>query len=217
LQNSAEQMHAALPGSPASTYLEGRALGPDSAAQHRLGYAGNTGITGLEQFTNHLAIPYLSVDGHVVAIKFRNLGEGIRYGQPTGQKARLFNVSAFERADDYIVVTEGEIDAISLDSLGIPAVGVTGINSFKPHHARLFEGFARVIVFKDDDVPKPVPGRKNEDGSPVMRIASDELVATLREYELPVSVVKAPGGKDVNDALVAGLGDELVETVRSVL
>lgn len=216
LESAAKGYYSALRDSPAQEYLQARGISGESAQRFRLGYSGAGEPIGMEQFRNHLSIPYLA-DGHVVSIKFRNLGEGVKYGQPTGQVARLFNVGALLRAGHYIMVTEGELDAISLEQVGVPAVGITGVTAWKSHHARLFEGFETVLVFKDDDEPKPT-GRTNPDGSPVMRVPSDELIARLRDAELPVVVVKATSGfKDPNEMLAAGLGDDLRGIVEAAL
>ena len=55
-----------------------------------------------------------------------------------GTHTRLYNVLALQQAGDFIAVCEGEIDAITLHyKCGVPAVGVPGANSWKPHYTRL--------------------------------------------------------------------------------
>ncbi len=75
-------------------------------------------------------------------MRFRSVdGAEPKYLGISGALIRLFNLRAIAEAEDLICITEGEIDAISLESVGLPAVGVPGANSWKRHHARLFNGF----------------------------------------------------------------------------
>lgn len=213
---------ALTPESPGSMYLAARGHDLDFAGRHRLGYSGPTdSIPGLERFYNHVVIPYRAADGHVTAIKFRALEDrGVRYGVPEGQStARLFNVGAVLSANRYLCVVEGEFDALALDALGIPAVGIAGVDNWRPHFARLFEGIETIVYIKDDDEPKPVPGKFEADGvTPIMRIASDRLLEKLRHDDLPVRIIKAPGGhKDAAAAYAAGLGDDLRQAVEDAL
>lgn len=192
-----------MPGSPAEAYaLEARGLDRVIVGVHRLGYAGpETSIPGLERFNNHLVIPYLAADGHPVKFKYRSLDPFTdqKYDAPKGQHQRLFNAPAILSAGDSIAITEGEIDAMTLSQLGIPALGISGVNAWKPHFARLLEGFARVVLFKDND----------EGGS-----KTDILEARIRKDapEIPLLAVMVPGGwKDPNEAYRGGMGAQLYE------
>lgn len=105
---------------------------------------------------------------------------------------RLFNLHALTYANTTLALCEGEMDAISLTALGVPTVGIPGANSWKPWHWRCLEGFERVVVFHDDD----------DAGKGLLK-----KVLT----DVPQAVPAAPPGgfNDVNEALVAGLGDEV--------
>lgn len=190
-----------LVGGPAEQYLEGRGIGPDLCAKHRLGYvSADTAPPWARRFAGRLAIPNLSHDGHIVGFKFRALDPDTtpKYDQPAGQVARLFNLRALaDPASDTVVLTEGEIDAITLTGYGLPAVGVPGANAWKRHHWRLFEGFPRVVLVQDADS------------------AGDALVKALRGTPLDTVVVYPPEGtEDVNDAHMQGRGDELVAMIH---
>lgn len=189
----------AMPGSEASTYLAGRGINPSTVALHRLGYAGPSGsIPELERFRHHVVIPYLAPDGHVTAVRYRALDPEAKakYDTPAGQPTRLFGVAALEQAGDTVCLTEGELDAISLSQLGLYAVAVPGNQTWKAHYGRLLEGFRRIVLFRDNDE------------------AGELLEQRIRAKapDLPLVSVLPPGGlKDVNEALVAGLGDELIQ------
>lgn len=198
------QTHLAA-GGPGALYLESRAIDPTFARErYRLGFVEDSTVPGFERFVGRLAIPNLCASGHVVGIKFRELPPETsdrKYDGPAGEQKRLFNTRALLTEGDVIAITEGELDAISLGSLGIPAVSVpSGASSWnKRRHWRLFEGFRRVVVFRDSDV------------------GGDLLPKAILESDLPVIVVNPPHGyNDVNEALVAGLGDELIRLVNGV-
>lgn len=137
----------------AEQYLASRGLSLADAATTRLGLVVEP-LTGHEAFRGRLAIPYLTPNG-VVDIRFRAIGpQEPKYMGMSGTQTRLYNVNALLTAENYIAVTEGEIDAITLNyKCGIPAIGVPGANSWKRHYARLLQDFESVVVFADGDQP----------------------------------------------------------------
>lgn len=187
------------PARAAAQYLRERGIDPDSEASAALGL----GVVvpdypGFERFAGRLSIPNLCVKNSVVGIKFRALDDETqpKYDQPDGQVGRLFNLRAMRNVRDWVAITEGEIDAISLEILGLPAVGVPGANGWKPHHYRLFEGLRRVVLVRDDDK------------------GGDPLVSSLVSTPLDVAIVRpVPGFKDVNAALAAGEGEAMKKIV----
>jgi DNA primase len=101
-------------------------------------------------------------------------------GMP-GVQTRLYNVNALLTAENYIAVTEGEIDAITLNyKCGIPAIGVPGANSWKRHYSRLLQDFETVFIFADGDQP----------GSDFAKKIAQEVQG--------VTIVHMPEGHDVN-------------------
>lgn len=85
-------------------------------------------------------------------MRFRALdAEEPKYLGVSGLETRLFNLRSLVSAGDHLCITEGEIDAISVEEAGIPAVGVPGVDNWKPHHRRLFEGYSKVLVVGDND------------------------------------------------------------------
>lgn len=171
-----------------------RGIDPLTVQAMRLGAVADSSDTppGFEKFAGRVAIPNRCASGHVVGIKFRSIdGTEPKYHQPAGQEQRLFNLDALNRATTVLAMTEGEVDAITLESLGIPAVAVPGASNWRPHHWRLLEGIPRVVFFHDPDE------------------AGEKLLGKVMR-DLPVIPVTAPQGvKDCNEALVAGLGAEL--------
>lgn len=178
LMRAAKYYHSAL--AEAEDYLVERGISLEAAEKARLGVVLDP-LTGHEQYTNRLSIPYLTKSG-VVDLRFRALGnEEPRYMGLTGGTTHLYNVGAFFRASSYICICEGEIDTITLDFVvGIPAVGVPGVNNWKKHYTRLLLDFEKVFLFSDGDN------------------AGLEFSKSLAR-ELPnLITIQAPEGEDVN-------------------
>lgn len=202
LTEATDRFAAALPGSPAETYLAGRGITAETAARMRLGFV--DGVDGTDipgRLVGRLAIPNLSFDGHAVGMKFRLIADR---DEPKydglALPARLYNLHALSWAGDYVAVTEGEIDTVTLTQYGIPAIAVPGVQAWKAHHKRILEGFQTVILFRDYDEP----GR-----------ALHKAMAA----DLPgLRATDPPGGfKDVNEACQAGHGAGLVDIINRIL
>lgn len=132
-------------------YLMDRGISPDTVARFRLGYVASE-LPGFEQYQGMLSIPSL-LPTHPVSLRFRALDpeQAPKYKGLSGVTTRLFNLRAVSEAGDIIGITEGEIDAITLDQAGLPAVGVCGADNWKKHHPRIFSGFRKVLIFGDGD------------------------------------------------------------------
>jgi hypothetical protein len=111
----------------------------DSILRYRLGWVSNP-LPEHEMMRGRLCIPYLKKSG-IVALKFRciqghkckDFGH-VKYLSDGSQW--LYNTFALDLPGDTIGVCEGEIDAITLNSIGVHAVGIPGVESWKGHLAR---------------------------------------------------------------------------------
>src|SRR5690606_14322833 len=54
-------------------------------------------------------------------------------------------------ASNEISICEGEMDALVLNMLGIPAVGIPGATFWENRWRRILEGFSRIWVWGDPD------------------------------------------------------------------
>ena len=208
LRVAAEKYHANLPGSLADEYLKTRGLGFSSTAEvldrFNLGYVADP-LPGHEMFKGFLAIPYLRwSQDHVwsiASIRFRCIedhdhrGHG-KYMTLAGDRPRLYNTLALLKDSPRIAITEGEIDAITAQVCGIPAVGVPGAQAWQPHFREPFLGYRDVYVLTDGD----------EAG-----LAFGNTVAS----SLPnAKIIPCPDGYDVN-SFVLGKGTEaLMERLK---
>jgi len=121
---------------------------------------------GYDDRSKRITIPVCDADGNLVGFKgrawqsdvrpkYRVLGDKSsrrrRYGFPTYDKSRV--VFGLDRVRDQspLVLVEGEIDVMSLDVLGIPAI-CTGGSSMSGAQARLIRQYTdELIVFFDSD------------------------------------------------------------------
>lgn len=166
-------------GSPAEEYIKARGL-ESVADRFTLGWVGSA-LTGHEQRTGMLVIPYLRPAGgpHAVAtIRFRCIADecvkddaghylaptrkenhsshskwyGKYWGLP-GDIPRLYNTRALLNESPFIVITEGEFDAMVWESVGVPAIAYQGTSAWRDHFLPPLLGFETVYIIADGDAP----------------------------------------------------------------
>lgn len=181
----------------AAGYLAGRGFSEETALSFRLGVVDDP-QTGDEQYRGRLSIPYITPTG-IVGIRFRCMVDHdckpsgcTKYLQKAGARTHLYNVSAFPEADDWIGISEGELDSAILRQCGIPAVGVPGATNWKPHYSKIFEDYRRVYTFADGDKA----GRE----------FGDKLSS-----EIGALTIGMPDGHDVNSAYME-FGEEFLRS-----
>lgn len=142
--------------SEAEGYLKGRAIDLGVASSVGLGVVRNP-LQGHERLEGRLAIPYLT-DSGPVNMTFRCMreheckSEGCpKYLLWEGLGANIYSVQSIKYAGDWIAVTEGEIDALSLNMCGVPAVGISGASKWQEHWNNVFEDFTRVYAIQEGD------------------------------------------------------------------
>lgn len=158
-----------------------RGLTVDTIIKHRLGYAGpeapvyrklrdlghakkdilDTGLVYeregrvVESFQRMVTIPYL-VTGNVVTIRgrawpYEKDDKRPKYKSLPGSETRLFN-SDYTWHQRELFATEGEMDAMVLEQLGFPAVGIPGAASWQDSWDGYFSEARRVYAIFDRDV-----------------------------------------------------------------
>ena len=184
----AANRYADLVDEPTLKYLEGRGISEEVAALYSLGTVTDP-IPGHEMHEGWLSIPYITAGNICVGFKFRRLDDGKpKYGSPMGQKAHLYNVTDITKPSSTIVVCEGELDTVIVSGvLGIPAVGVPGVQAFKPHFAKLLGGYETVFIVGDNDV--------KEDGTN----PGAEFARRVASEVMNSQIVQLPPNTDIND------------------
>lgn len=171
-------------------YLEARGISAEDADTAALGVV--TGeIEDHAHLRGRLAIPYMTDTG-VVAMNFRCLQAHNckatpgheKYMIPVGQKDYLYGVRTYHDARDTVCVTEGELDALILHNMGIPALGISGSGKWEQHWGKILDDFARVVILSDGDES----GRK--------------LVNSIKRAIPWATNVRMPNGEDVGSMYV---------------
>lgn len=207
---------AATEGSAAFTYLTGRGLPPETIAAYRIGEAAEVGpFTGWKS-DKPMKGPWIVLPSFrgkdLVAVKYlhvqRRDGKKFVLAAPDCQPI-LFGWQATPESTRRVILTEGEIDAMTYHHYGFPAVSVpfgggTGakqqwIDSEFPHLDR----FEEILLSLDQD----------EEGQK----ATEEIINRLGRHRC--RVVTLPH-KDINECLQQGVTAEdvrqLLETARSM-
>ena len=179
----------------AEGYLAKRGLSLQDVEPFKLGIVTEP-VLGHESYTGRLSIPYITEAG-IVDIRFRSIdGTEPKYLGLPGSTTRLYNVNSYFKSTDWICLCEGEIDTISLATLGYPAFGVPGVKNIKPHHFRILSDFDRIYVFADGDAA----GRE----------FSKELARRLPG----VVQINIPEGEDVNSLFASNNRHLLTEKIE---
>jgi hypothetical protein len=147
-----------------------------------------------------------------VGLRFRLLspGQGPRYLSLRARAGRLpspyladsrFRPTHGALSRDLLVVTEGELNALSLIHAGIPALGLPGAASWRDEWVMGFGGVSRVVVLLDGDAASRALRARVT--AACARFWGEEWCAT----RLVFGHLRDPergGVEDANDALVAG-------------
>jgi DNA primase len=176
------------------SYLHERGINDHSIKRFRLG-ATESG---------RLAIPYCTRSG-IWHFKYRTVsGDGSKYVNDEGAEAHLYNASTLLAADE-CVITEGELDAITFEQAGVPAVGYPGATHWQAkghaHWPYCFDSCRRVVVVGD--------------GDSVGAEAAERVAKSLRETlpDCDVHTAVLPDGEDANSFAVQRGSLQLLEEV----
>lgn len=156
LESAAQKYHANLDA--VLPYLESRGIPEPVAEQYQLGLVAEPFSIDHERYVGRLSIPYLTRAG-VVGIRFRCLEQHdckesgcAKYLSPKNYPVSLYNVNSLFVRGDILVLTEGELDAVVCSAMvGVAAVGVPGVDAWRPHWSLCVSDFQTVLVAADGD------------------------------------------------------------------
>ena len=137
---------------------------------------------GEDYFHDEVIIPYLE---YGIAIQLRGKKIGGKYRSAQGSKAMLYGTD-YILGEDTVTITEGEMCALHLNQIGIPAVGVPGAQTWKKEWTELLEDVKRVYIVYDADKAGKAGAEK----------VAKELGVKTRIVEIPVAKI------DIEDYIV---------------
>lgn len=186
----------------AAGWLADRGLDLEHARSSGLGVLTEE-IPGFEHLRGRLAIPYLT-DAGPVNLNFRCLQDHnckeesnhSKYMKPKGLGSNLYGVQSVAWADEWIILTEGELDALTWQQIGVPALGAPGAKNFQSHWVNVLEDFSRVYVVSEGD----------KAGEEFWGLVSSQVTNTVK--------VKLPDGEDSNSLFVKGGRDALINRIK---
>ncbi|AEL17902.1 DNA primase [Mycobacterium phage Trixie] len=199
LWEATSRYRESLPGSPAAAYLESRGLPESHVRPFGLGYVDDP-LPGHEMYRGCMAIPYMRRspwrNWSVAAIRYRRLDGGTpKYLSMPGEKNRLYNTIALTQYSKDMAICEGEIDTITAELCGIPAVGLAGAQQWKPHFRELFLGYRIVNILADGDD------------------AGMEFARSVAKTLPNARIIPMPDGEDVNSLVTSQGKDALLERI----
>ncbi len=203
--------------SAAATYLRGRGLDYRLAADHgateiidspglwrvltqefgaeRVRAAGLVSNSGSFLFARHRLLFFYQDHGSPVFVQARDIDgqAGCKELALAGLVSPIpYNADLLHIPRQHVCLCEGCIDTLSAVQLGLPAVGVPGVQTFRSEWFELFRRVANVhLCFDNDD-----PGRRH----------SAELRTQFRLRGIKADVYHPTGVKDMNDLLLQQLG-----------
>jgi len=125
----------------------------DKFSKDELQRAGVIGEKGNLIFYKHkIIIPFLQ-DGRIIFLQGRRLDQEQPKYLHLKRPVPLYNTNALTetRQDKKIYICEGVFDALMLEQNNYKAVGILGVNNFKPDYADLFKGLDVVLALDNDE------------------------------------------------------------------
>lgn len=138
------QCHAAKGG--AREWLNSRGLTDETIAAFKIAERTQGGKT-------YALFPYLR-DGELVNVKHRNVAEKRDMRQESGAEPCLFGWHLIDPKCRTIAIAEGEIDAMTLHQVGIPALSVNagaGNHQWVENDWNRLDRFSEILIFFDND------------------------------------------------------------------
>jgi len=125
----------------------------DKFSTDELQRAGIMGEKGNLIFYKHkIIIPFLQ-DGRITFLQGRRLDQEQPKYLHLKRPVPLFNADALTDTDKgkKIYIAEGVFDAMMLEQNGYKAIGILGVNNFKPDYTDLFKGLDVVLALDNDE------------------------------------------------------------------
>ena len=146
-----------------------------------------------DRFRNRLMFPVIDVRGNVIGFSGRILGDG----EPkymNSPETLVFNKSrnlfalnlAKKSKSGYIILSEGNIDVVSLHQAGFDSAVASLGTSLTPEQARLLSRYTNEVIIAYDN-----------DGAGIK--ASQRAIGILEKLDMKVKVLRVTGAKDPDE------------------
>lgn len=181
LEEYTSQYEASLPESLGEIYLSQRGITKEAQAYFRLGFVKDP-EPAQRDYSGTVSIPYITSSGDIVGLKYRRLDDAKpKYLSSLGFEARrIFNPLSLAERHRRIYITEGEVDAITLWLVGIPAVAVPGANAWSPSSARALRN-RQIVVLADGDDKR---GEGYKLGKQIASSIEDTSIVLMRDSDV---------------------------------
>ena len=197
-----EECHQRLPIA-IRQYLNARGISDEVITRFKLGY-------GTFYRKKWITIPIKDTFGNYAFFKLRqdpNFGDD-KITYPKGVSAQLYDWETLAKPSDLLVICEGEMDRLLLESKGIAAVTSThGAGTFKQEWTEHFRQFSNVFVCYDNDEA----GRKGAE-------RTAELLDNLKKPKVSIITLPETLGKggDITDYFTkhSGTPEELFSLAK---
>ena len=186
-----EQYNSSLPEN-IRDYLNGRGITDGLIDKYQLGWG---------YFHNFywIIIPVMDSNGEYLYIKLRRDPASDKKPKclfyPEGTESTLFGLENLRNNNDYIVICEGELDCILLNSYGIPAITSTaGVETFKEEWIEYLNDVKSIYICFDRDKA----GSKGAEEL-VLKLENNLNNKTIYKINFPERMTD---GKDITDYFV---------------
>ena len=185
-------------------YLRGRGLSDDTIQKFKISSSGYNFVDGVA--IPSVVFPFYDRDNNLRLVKYLGIERpnGQRFISASGNsQPRLFGWQALDRTARTLIITKGEIEAMSFHQLGFDVLA-TPFGEGKGKHGWLefeyedLEPFEEIIIHADNDMPGHATVQEL---SPKLGMHRCKFI-----YGSPIQ-----GLKDVNDALLVGVTKEQMQ------
>lgn len=149
-----------------------RGLTDETIDKHKIGWDGSS-----------ITFAVYDKEGNIINIRHRRDPEktkGQKFWNEKGGKAALFNIKVFDDKSDFVLICEGEFDAMVAEQYGFPSVSSTsGAGTFKEEWVKEFESIETVYVCYDTD-----------------KAGKEGALKTASLFEGKAKIVELPNEKD---------------------
>lgn len=211
LASAARRYHHDLmqdPFGPAYTWLTvERGLSEETLVEHQLGVvAEDSADPEHKAMVGYISLPFLTPTSRTdTALNFTDIrfrrGPDVDESKPkvrsiAGHQSRLYCTTVLATPGPIVAIAEGEMDTLTLNQAGVPAVGVAGVSAWNSdYYDRIFSGFDQVLIPADND----------DEGQ-----GQDFADRVAKDVPNP-KIVLMPEGEDVNSYFVKYGGDAVRE------